>query len=253
MSNEELAVSIQNGQAELLPVLWEQVERFADAKAKDYFYLHPSICAAAGVTVEDLQQEAYFGFLEAIRYYDSAKGYGFLSFMKFPLQNAFNQLCGMRTEKQRRAALNNARSIYEPIGDEDLCLMDMLEDEEATEKFEAVHQKAYIRQLRDDLELCLATLPEVQRGIIKDRFYEGLSAEKTGERFGLTAAQCSTQEAGGLRKMRNGKNAARLKAYREDIISHHFNYSGFGFWNRTGMSSTECAVLKREQAEEKYT
>ena len=60
MTNEELAVIIKNGNEELLPSLWERVERFAVSRAKIYFNSHLEVCAAAGVMLDDLYQESYF-------------------------------------------------------------------------------------------------------------------------------------------------------------------------------------------------
>ena len=162
MTNEELASLIQEGNTALLPSLWEQVERFTAAKAKDYFSLHPLTCSASGVTLEDLQQEAYFALLDAVRYYDPEAGHTFLTYMRYPLQNAFNALCGRRTQKSKQAPLNHSKSLYTPIGEEDITLADTLEDESAAEDFQQAEAAIYHRQLHNALEECLSTLPEIQ-------------------------------------------------------------------------------------------
>ena len=252
MTNEELANAIKAGREELVPVLWGQVQRFLYLKAKDWYNYMPEICRRSGVEQEDLEQETYFAFLDALHHWDPEAGYKFLTYTIFPIRNRFNALCGRRTDAQKKQPLNNCKSLYSPVAGEgeDLYLLDMIHDAAAEEEFREVEAAIYNKQLHDDLETCLATLPDIQRGVIRGRFYDELSAEEVGSRLGMTAAQCCTQEANGLRKLRSGKNASRLKAYREDIISRHFNFSGYGFWKRTGMSSTEYAVLKLERLEE---
>lgn len=249
MSNEELAVMVQNGCEGALQELWLQVEKFSAVKAKDYFHLYPLTCAAAGVTLDDLQQEAYFAFLDAIRYYDPERGYGFLTYMVYPLKNVFNGLCGKRTESGRQSALNNAKSLHQPIGEEDLTLADTIEDEGAAEEFLQAEAAVYHRQLHDTLEECLGTLPKLQEAAVRCRYYEGLTLEATGKRIGLSGSQSRSQEEKALKALRRGENRKRLEPFREDIISTHAYKSSFSLWKYTGMSSTEYTVLKLEQTE----
>lgn len=253
MTNEELASLIQEGNTALLPSLWEQVERFTAAKARDYFNLHPLTCSASGVTLEDLQQEAYFALLDAVRYFEPEAGHTFLTYMRYPLQNAFNALCGRRTQRSRQAPLNHSKSLYTPIGEEDITLADTLEDESAAEDFQQAEAAIYHKQLHNALEECLSTLPEIQEAAIRCRFYEGLTIAQTGEKIGLSRTQSRNREYEGLRALRTGKNRKRLEPFREDIISRHAYHGSFASWRDRGMSSTEYTVLKLEQArEEQY-
>lgn len=244
MTNEELAVMVKEGNTALLPSLWEQVERFTAAKARDYFNLHPMTCAAAGVTLEDLQQEAYFSLLDALRYFDPEAGHTFLTYMRYPLQNAFNALCGRRTQKSKQAPLNHSKSLYTPIGEEDITLADTLEDESAAEDFQQAEAAIYHKQLHNALEECLATLPEIQEAAIRCRFYEGLTIAQTGEKIGLSPTQSRNREYEGLRSLRTGRNRKRLEQFREDIISRHSYHSSFSLWRNTGTSSTEYTAMK---------
>lgn len=244
MTNEELAAMIKEGNTGLIPSLWEQVERFTAAKARDYFNLHPLTCAAAGVTLDDLQQEAYFALLDAVRYFDPEAGNTFLTYMKYPLQNAFNALCGRRTQKGKQAPLNHSKSIYTPIGEEDITIADTLEDEGAAADFQQSEDSIYNSQLHNALEECLATLPEIQEAAIRCRFYEGLTIAQTGEKIGLSRTQSQNREYEGLRALRRGWNRKRLEPFQEDIISRHAYHSSFSLWRYTGTSSTEYTAMK---------
>ena len=40
MTNEEFALKIQNGERNLIPTLWEQVERFIYLKSENWYWQH---------------------------------------------------------------------------------------------------------------------------------------------------------------------------------------------------------------------
>jgi len=242
MTNEELAVAIKAGSTDCIYPLWENIQRFVYQQSNRYFVTHYDICTSAGITIDDLIQEAFFALLEAVKAYDPATGYTFLTYMRYPLQNAYNNTCGIRTAKQRSDALNISCSINEPIGEDDLTIADTLVDNTATEEMETVVDDNYTKQLRSDLEACLSILPQSQRNVIKAHYFMGLSFDTIGKANGLTAAQCRNREAEGLRKLRYGNNSARLKPYQKEIAS----YNAYEFWKTTGGSSVEWEVLKRE-------
>lgn len=69
MTNEEIAVRIQAGETELLPVLWEQVERFVSQMAGKAAW------AAGHVTsFDDLRQCGYLALVDAVKGYSEDKG-----------------------------------------------------------------------------------------------------------------------------------------------------------------------------------
>lgn len=246
MTNEELAVAIKAGSTDCICSLWENIQRFAYQQSNRYYTTHYDLCISVGITIDDLNQEAFFALLEAIEAYNPDTEYSFLTYMRYPLQNAFNALCGMRTAKQRADALNISCSIYDPIGEDELTIADTIADDTATEEMEAVVNDTYIKQLHSDLETCLAILPHSQRSVIKAHYYDGLSFDTIGKAIGLTATQCRNREAEGLRKLRYGNNSARLKPYQKEIASGNAYKGGIEFWKTTGGSSVEWEVLKRE-------
>ena len=68
MTNEELALKIQNGERDLIPPLWEQVERFIYLKSENWYWQHEETCIRCGVALDDLKQVSYFAFLDAISF-----------------------------------------------------------------------------------------------------------------------------------------------------------------------------------------
>ena len=251
MTNEELVMVIKGGNDELTPSLWERVERFAYAKATDYYCLHTELCARSGVTLDDLKQESYFAFMASVNYYDPDKGFLFLSFMTYPLLKAFNGACGIITQKGRQEPLNNAKSLSAPVGEEDLTLEDMLEDKTAGDSFQSIEDLDYTKRLRSDLEECIDTLNLEQAYTIRERYFEGMNPRQIAEKHGVTESRCKGREAEALRNLRRGKNWSRLKVYQDDIISRHAYKSSFALWRDTGCSSVEYTVLKMEKATER--
>lgn len=251
MTNEELVMVIKGGSDELAPSLWERVERFAYAKATDYYWLHTELCAKAGVTLDDLKQESYFAFVAAVNYYDPDKGFLFMTFMNYPLQTAFNSACGTRTQAGRKSLLNGAKSLKTPVGEEDLTLEDMLEDVTASDEFQRIEDLDYTKRLRSDLEECIDTLNPNQADTIRKKYFCGMNTRQIAERYGITEGLCRGRETEALRHLRRGKNFARLQKYREDIIASHAYRGGFDLWRDTGCSSVEHTVLKMEKAAER--
>ena len=251
MTNEELVMVIKGGNDELTPSLWERVERFAYAKATDYYCLHTELCARSGVTLDDLKQESYFAFMAAVNYYDPDKGFLFLTFMTYPLQTSFNNACGLRTKKTRNEPINNFRSMSEPL-EEDLTLEDMVEDKTAVEGFQSVEDLDYTKRLRSDLEECIDTLNPDQAYTIREKYFCGMNTRQIAERHGITEGLCRGREAEALRHLRRGKNYAKLAKYQNDIISRFAYKSSFSLWRDSGCSSTEYTVLKREKAAERW-
>ncbi|MBQ7759307.1 sigma-70 family RNA polymerase sigma factor [Anaerotignum sp.] len=252
MTNEELVMVIKGGNQELTPSLWERVERFAHAKAADYYYLHSELCARAGVTLDDLKQESYFAFMAAVNYYDPDKGFLFLSFMTYPLQNVFNALCGVRTQQGRKEPLNNAKSLSTPVGEEESTLEDLLEDETAADDLQRIEDMDYTKRLRSDLEGCIDTLNADQAYTIRGRYFGGMTIRQIAERHGITEGLCRGREAEALRHLRRGKNREKLKVYQDDIISRCGYRGSFSMWRNSGCSAVEYTVLKREKAAERW-
>jgi len=75
MSNEELAEKIQNGEKDLLPLLWEQVEKFiykqAGIRARQ-------LNGLGGVSVDDLCQAGFLALVDAVESYATEKGMSFI-------------------------------------------------------------------------------------------------------------------------------------------------------------------------------
>lgn len=251
MTQEEMAAMIQNGASEYIVPLWEAVEKLVYMIARKYYYGHQEICAKAGVEEQDLLQESFFGFLLAVQYFKPDSGCKFTSFLDLPLKNCFNDMCGMRTQRDRKDPVNSAVSIDMPIGEDGITLADTVPDPAAEDDFFSLEARLDQQRLRSDLDECLSKLPPLQAEAIRARFYDNLSCRAAGEKLGVTWSTIRAREADGLRNLRRGANIHRLRKYREEIISSAIHGTGFFAWDKHRTSSVEYAVLRLEALEER--
>lgn len=96
MDNEQLVLRIKAGEdvAENMLQLWKQNKGFIISIAKRY---------SSSAELEDLEQESYIAFCNAVDGYDHEQGMGFLGYAKFYLQRQFERCA------------NNSRSIPLPF------------------------------------------------------------------------------------------------------------------------------------------
>ena len=90
MTNEELAVMIQNGQTEAILPLWEQVERFVAKQANKW----EQAWTTRRVEFEDLYQSGFIAMMKAARTYDPDKDVKFLTWMDYYIKTAFSYVAG---------------------------------------------------------------------------------------------------------------------------------------------------------------
>lgn len=243
MTNEELALAYQRGDLAAANRLWEQNQRFIAVITGQLYRSFSDKCQLAGVTYEDLQQEAYFAVIAAAEAYDPGKGFKFLAFLKYPLKNAFNSLLGFRG---KRDPLNSCSSLDEPIGEEeDATKADFLADVTAPQAFERKEEAIYNQELRQALETALGTLQEPLQEVIRGRYFEGHTLEGQGKACGLSISGVQQRERKALRAMRRGRAYSCLESFAVDY-GRAYRGTGWGAWNNSG--SIEERIL--EWAEE---
>lgn len=242
MTNEELAVLIQEGDKEYIEELWERVRRIIYIYCYRYYNANAGRCASCGIEKDDLIQEGFFAMLEAVKAYKPESGYKFASFLRYPLKKAFNSLTGLRTAAQTQLPLNHALNIDKPLeGAENMRLVDTIPDEAATESMDNVEKKLYISQLRHDIEKGLEKLPENERKAIRGIYLEGISGTKAAADEGLKPQSIYCRVKSGFTKLRKDPT---LMKYRDDIISRYGHKSSFSRWKHSGYSSTEYTALR---------
>lgn len=88
LTNEELAEQIQGGNKQLIPELWERVKRLMFKLSYAYYKQHIDRCAFAGVALEDLQQESFCAFMNAVYALNPTAAFGFFHISSSPCSPA---------------------------------------------------------------------------------------------------------------------------------------------------------------------
>lgn len=108
MTNEELALQIRAGERGRITELWARVRRFALWRARRW------AAFGRGVTVDDLEQEAFIALLDALERWREADG-PLLSVYALRLKAAFTAATGRRTQRDRLDPLDRALSLDAPL------------------------------------------------------------------------------------------------------------------------------------------
>lgn len=256
MSNEELAALIQQGHKEYIPELYNQVEKFINAKANKFYREFASKCSCCGVDADDLIQEGYLAMLDAIKGYKLDSGFKFLSFINYPIMNRYNVLTGNRNHKAKNNPLNNAKSLDEPLGTEDetLSLSDTIKDDNAEDLFEEMIHKDYLHELHNILEKGMEQMTPEQRTVIQCRYYDKQTLNDTGNITGHTRDHVRQCEAKALRVFRKPKIARTLIPFLYyEAESYSLRGTGLQSFRNSGMSSTERAMEHMNDLEQRFS
>lgn len=210
MTNEELAQQIQQGERDLILPLWEQVRRYAHDRAYKW---HRATGGRGGVTLDDLEQEAFIALLEALEGWDEKAG-KFLTWYDLRLKAAFTAATGQRTKRDQLDPLQNCISLDAPLTDREgdpFTLEDTIPDQRAEEDLETVEERdkqAAIRRVLDSLQAD-------QRQVILLRYFHDLTRDQTAQWLHLTRTRANTIEQKALRLLRHPVNSRVLLQYRQ--------------------------------------
>lgn len=171
MTNEELALSIKDGQQELIEELWSQTERFVRQQAYRFMSAWSLRCTQMCVDEEDLYQVGYFALLDSI---DAFKNeYKFMTYFGYHLKRQFYKL----TKMNYTGWQNN--TVYRPAELDENRISD-------TDDIEAAIERVYVEQVRVDIDKALECTTEHQRDAITFIYFYGLTREACAKALGLT-------------------------------------------------------------------
>lgn len=250
MSNEELVAAIQAGE-DRMGELWEQVRGLIAWKARHVMTDLENWGNPRGVELDDLVQSGYFAVVKAIETYEPA-ACAFSTWLGFYLKTAFTEATGRRTEKRRMEPLNQALSLDKPLGEEENggTFGDLVPDPKATATMTAIEEKVWLEQLSEALESVLAELPDEQRNVLRQRYYDQRTLVGTAERMGITEEEVRKLEKNGIKALRHYKLANRIRPF------YNFDYyggAGLGAFRNSGMSIQERYLIRMEREESKRT
>lgn len=217
LSNEELAVLIQDGHKEYNKLLYSRVELLM---YKLLSMRYGGISLPAYIDKEDLQQNLYFAFLKAVEGFKRDKPYKLNSYLEYHIRNTTNRYIN-RVKKVKELSYNA------PMGDE--------EDTELIETMELEGAEDYITDLdfTDDcrtIRECVDKLPEKERNYIHYYYFGGYSLRQIAELYGVSSERIRQIIQRGLKKLRGDpvikelwEDYAPHIAHTEDIQDHYIN------------------------------
>lgn len=134
MTNEELALLIQQGHTEYIPQLWDNLYRLIYKLCYAMYRKNSDRFSHYGITADDVLQQSYFGFLAAVKAYSPDKGFKLTSYLHYHLVNCVRPLL-------TKDALNKSESLNVLVGEEENTeKQELLPDEHSTEPFDNVEQ-----------------------------------------------------------------------------------------------------------------
>lgn len=212
MSNEELILLIQQdpGNKELITELWNQVYKFIryrqKARAK-------KLSSVFNGYEEDIINESYFYFLEAVKTYDQEKSCKFTVHLDWYLKSAIQPAtAGGRHKQAWKKPLNsiNTQSIDKIMygQEEEITLANMLEDEAALMAFETEEKIQFNKDINKKLR---QSITDVTTDKTREMLIYMLD---TGATAGNAAAHFS------INGKRDNKNFREIKKGLEELRRH---------------------------------
>lgn len=246
MTNEELAIKIQDGNSDLIIELWENVKKFIRVKAADQFN---RMQGRDGNEIEDFMQQGYFAFIYAVEHFDRNSGFKFLAYIKAPLQTAFAEASGYRTEK--RDPLNNCISLDMPLDDSEGSDTLLSSVEDPANGIEDIERKIWREQLKETILKALEALPDVQRAIIEDRYYKSKTIKEISQERDEPPDKIQREERKALDILHRGSKKTGIEEFIEENTNYYMK-SGIQRFNSTRTSVTEHLTLNRERLRNIY-
>ena len=193
------------------------------------------------IDMEDLQQTAMIGIIEAKKTYNANAG-SWANYSGYFVRNEIRNLLGIRGGKIPTPTI----SLDEPIDEEgELTRLDMLADETAPDAEEVL--------CREDMRVIVSEavdrLQEDQRDAIRDYYLKGKTYKGTAEALGVTVERIRQLLTTAKRNLRRDR---KLRAIADIDRRTNFYYGvGVTAFNSSGISPVEQLVIWRESYLEK--
>jgi len=245
--NEELAVLAQKGDQAAMLQLWNQVQRFVKMKALRRL---PKGGNTSRVELDDLMQAGYLATVGAVKDYDSASGYTFLTFLANHLKTAFAVALGIRTS--RRDAILQAVSLDAPLsssnqdGDK-LTIEDTLEAPDAEAAFENVLDWMEAQHVHAVIMEQMKNIDERQADVIRKHYLCGLTLPQVAVQTNYPLKNVQQQKNAGIRQLRRLPAIRKLKQelYADENTDFYLRIGVTSFQSGSG-SAVELLAERRD-------
>ena len=287
MTNEELCIRYQNGDAGALEDLYKQNKGLIETVIRKYSTI---------ADLDDLRQESFFAIRQAAALWDHSKGGNFATYCAYWIRqgacryiyntsgtirtpihiknrigrynrivNAYRvqfgrdpsqlELCYAldlkphQLEDLRRDILTlHTRSASEPVGEDgEDTLQDFLKDDH--DQIDDIIERIHREELHSAIEKELEEIPEREATVIRKRYFEGMTLKEAGKHIGVTPERVRQLEARALRKLRRPQAARRLNVYFTDGGAYSAGLRGTGLtsFKNSQSSSQERAIIRLEE------
>ena len=261
-TNEALAALAATGNSFALGQLWEINKGLLHRLFWQWYSKNKPVADAAGLTLEDFDQESFFAVQRAAQHHDPSKG-SFTSLLPYyVLSQIRSATCGEHyritetTEGKRVQVsanpLNECSSLDAQLDTDDAgssTRWEIIEDPAASQAFQSAEDEIYTEELHAALEEALCKLKDREADVLRRRYYEGKTLRAVGEEIGVQCERVRQIEAGAFRKL---KNDSQLTRWHEEIITTRaWHGTSFGAWKRYG-SVQERSVEYWDEQVKKY-
>lgn len=250
MSNEELAAEIQAGHTERLGELWEQIEGLVKWKAQRIVTALELRGCSCGVEYDDLVQCGYLALAAAVETYKPENG-AFSTWFMFYLKKELAEATGYRTAAGKRDPANRARSLDEPLKNQEgdnTPFGDIVPDPKAGAALARVDDAIENQQLHTALEAALSAIPEDLSKVLRLRYYDGMTLEEAAAAQHVGKEALRQRECQGLRRIRTPKILSTLFPFLE---FDYYNGTGLGSFRNSGTTIQERYLLLEEEYQQR--
>lgn len=248
-TNEELAISIQNGDKMLYSELWENNRKLLYQMSNRFYNANTERCIACGVELEDIQQICYFALCAAVEAYKSDSGYKFTTYLNYSFKNAVAALLNGGQRRRTADPLNISTSLDVPLSeDSETTKADLLTDDESERSFEELEERIFIQELNETLKQAMSDVcTDYEQDILNRLYWNSETTADIANSYNVTASYIRESHKKALQHLRSSHARRMLEPYREFIKSHAYHGVGLSSFRSSGISSVERVVEQWEQ------
>lgn len=218
MTNEELAVLIEEGDNEAVALLWENMKKLFYRINFRYAAVYHNRMAECGVTVEDLHQECYFVMLESVRAYNARKpehaDYLLTTYVRLIYKKHFQKILSIHGRGRPKDVLNmHYDKLDETVYDDsDSVLMDFIPDDTAEEEYRNIENADYCSKA---VETAKNLVSEKQWRILARVYINGQPQKAVADEIGVSTTRIQEIACSALKTLRSSEELREIAEINE--------------------------------------
>lgn len=215
---EELATAAQQGNTEVMPLLWEKTERLIKMlilKAVNKRVL-PNY-----IDESDVLQCGYFALLAAVKAFKN-NGLKFTSYLNYSVKNAVNECINGKSRKDPKIKeISYNQPVKDKSGD-DIEMLELIEDQAAEHE---IYEPLELSEAQRIVIEAVDELPQRQRDIIQKHYFYNISIKEIADKQGCCISNIQQIERQAFRMLRKNNNIQALHDHIKTIdFARSFNY-----------------------------